>query len=89
MLDATSPLTETLRYALEHESFLSGFLYDPRLELTRANPETPVADPFVMLAVCADECRTRGVAFRTWLEHALIRLKQPGPPPPPESLFPR
>ena len=89
VLDATSPLTETLRYALEHESFLSGFLYDPRLELTRANPETPVADPFVMLAVCADECRTRGVAFRTWLEHALIRLKQPGPPPPPESLFPR
>lgn len=89
VLDAASPLAETLRYALEHESFLSGFLYDPRLELSRANPETPVADPFILLAVCADECRMRGVPFRTWFEHILIALKQPGPPPPPDTLFPR
>ena len=89
VLDAASPLAETLRYALEHESFLSGFLYDPRLELSRANPETPLADPFTKLAVCADECRTRGLTFRAWLEHALFILKQPGPPPPPDSLFPR
>lgn len=88
VLDAASPLAETLHYALEHESFLSGFLYDPRLELTRANPETPLADPFTQLAVCADECRTRGVAFRAWLERVLFQLKQPGTPPPPESLFP-
>ena len=89
VLDAASPLAETLRYALEHESFLSGFLYDPRLELSRANPETPVADPFILLAVCADECRMRGVAFRTWFERVLIALKQPGSPPPPDMLFPR
>ena len=89
VLDAASPLAETLRYALEHESFLSGFLYDPRLELSRANPETPIADPFILLAVCADECRMRGVLFRTWFERVLIALKQPGPPPPPDTLFPR
>lgn len=89
VLDAASPLAETLRYALEHESFLSGFLYDPRLELSRANPETPIADPFILLAVCADECRMRGVPFRTWFERVLITLKQPGPPPPPDTLFPR
>ena len=89
VLDAASPLAETLRYALEHESFLSGFLYDPRLELSRANPETPIADPFILLAVCADECRMRGVPFRTWFERVLIALKQPGPPPPPDTLFPR
>jgi len=86
-LDARSPLAEAIRYALEHESFLSGFLHDPSLELARANPETPVADPFAMLAVCADECRTHGVSFRAWLEHALIMLKQTDPPPP-ETLFP-
>lgn len=88
VLDAASPLAETLRYALEHESFLSGFLYDPRLEFSRANPETPLADPFALLAVCADECRTRGVTFRTWFERVLTALKQPNPPPP-ETLFPR
>ena len=81
VLDAASPLAETLRYALEHESFLSGFLYDPRLELSR--------DPFILLAVCADECRMRSVPFRTWFERVLIALKQPGPPPPPDTLFPR
>ncbi len=83
-----SLLGETLAFALEHESSLSEFLHDPRLELSRANPETPVADPFASLAVCADECRTRGVPFRAWLETALFELKQPNPPPP-ESLFPR
>ena len=70
------------------ESVLSGFLYDPRLELSRANPETPLADPFAMLAVCADECRTRGVSFRAWLERVLTALKQ-AEPPQPDTLFPR
>ena len=88
VLDGGSPLAETLRHALEHESVLSGFLYDPRLELNRANPETPLADPFAMLAVCADECRTRGVSFRWWLERVLTAQKQANPPPP-DSLFPR
>lgn len=88
VLDAGSPLAETIRHALEHESILSGFLYNPRLELSRANPETPLADPFAMLAVCADECRTRGVSFRAWLERVLTALKQ-AEPPPPDSLFPR
>ena len=88
VLDASTPLAETIRHALEHESVLSGFLYDPRLELSRANPETPLADPVVMLAVCADECRMRGVSFRVWLEEVLTALKQPEPPPP-DSLFPR
>ena len=83
-----SPLAEALRHAVEHEKSLSEFLYDPRLELSRANPETPVADPFAMLAICADECRMRGVSFRVWLEDTLVRLKQPDPPPP-GSLFPR
>ena len=83
-----SPLAEALRHAIEHEKSLSEFLYDPRLELSRANPETPVADPFAMLAICADECRTRGVLFRVWLENTLVRLKQPDPPSP-GSLFPR
>ena len=83
-----SPLAEALAFALEHEVSLSEFLHDPALELSRANPEKPVADPFAMLAVCADECRTRGVSFRAWLEDTLVKLKQPNPPPP-ESLFPR
>ena len=87
-LNAGSPLAETIRCALEHESFLSVFLYDPRVEFTRANPAMPIADPFAVLAVCADECRVRGVPFRAWLEHTLIMRKQPNPPPP-ESLFPR
>ena len=82
-----SPLAETIRHALEHERILSEFLHDPRLELSRANPETPVADPVAVLAVCADECRMRGVSFRTWLENALVKLKQPAQPPF-ESLFP-
>ena len=56
--------------------------------MSRANPETPVADPVAILAVCADECRTRGVPFRTWLEDTLVKLKQPDPPPL-ETLFPR
>jgi len=86
--DPRSPLAGALRHAVEHESLLSGFLYDPRLELSRANPETPVADPFSVLAVCADECRAHGVSFRDWLEDALVKLKQPDPPPP-GSLFPR
>ena len=63
-IDARSPLAETIRHALELESRLCGFLYDPRLELSCANPETPVADPFTALAVCADECRMRGVSFQ-------------------------
>lgn len=88
VLDAGSPLAETIRHALEHESVLSGFLYDPRLELSRANPETPLADPFAMLAVCADECRTHGVSFRAWLERVLNAQKQSDPPSP-DSLFPR
>ena len=83
-----SPLAEALTFALEHEVSLSEFLYDPRLELSRANPETPVADPFAMLAVCEGECRTRGVSFRAWLEDTLVKLKQPNPPPC-TSLFPR
>lgn len=83
-----SPLGEALRHAVEHEKTLSEFLYDPRLELFRANPETPVADPFAMLAICADECRTRGVSFRVWLEDTLDKLKQPDPPSP-DALFPR
>ena len=82
-----SPLAEALRHAVEHEKILSEFLYDPRLELSRANPETPVADPFAMLAICADECRSRGVSFRVWLEDTLVSLKQPNPPP--GTLFPR
>jgi len=88
LLNADSPLAETIRYALEHESLLSAFLYDPRVEFTRANRTMPIGDPFAVLAVCADECRTRGVPFRSWLEHTLIMRKQPNPPPP-ESLFPR
>ena len=87
VLKADSPLAETLRYALEHETFLSCYLYDPRMEFSRANPDQPLSDPFAALAVCADECRARGVAFRSWIEHALVMLKQPNPPPP-ESLFP-
>lgn len=83
-----SPLAEALRHAVEHEKMLSEFLYDPRLELSRANPETPVSDPFAVLAICADECRSRGVSFRVWLEETLVRLKQPNPLTP-ESLFPR
>ena len=83
-----SPLAEALRYAVEHEKSLSEFLYDPRLELSRANPETPVADPFAMLAICADECRLHGVSFRIWLADVFVRLTEPNPPPP-ESLFPR
>ena len=85
--DPRSPLAGMLRHAIEHERILSEFLHDPRLELSRANPETPVADPIAVLAICADECRMRGVSFRTWLEDALVKLKQPNPPPF-ESLFP-
>jgi len=90
-LSAQNPqsiLAEALVFALEHESSLSEFLHDPRAELSRANPETPVADPFAMLAICADECRSRGVSFHAWLGNTLIRLKQPNPPPP-VALFPR
>ena len=82
-----SLLAEALAFALEHEGSLSEFLHDPGLELSRANPETPVADPFAMLAICADECRLRGVSFLAWLENALARLKQPNPPT--VELFPR
>jgi len=83
-----SPLAETIRYALEHEGALAEFLHDPRIELFCPTPETPVADPFAALAVCAEECRTHGISFRAWLEDTLVRLKQPNPPPF-ESLFPR
>ncbi len=83
-----SPLAETIRHALEHESILSEFLHDPHMELFRTPPETPVADPVAALAVCADECRMKGIPFRTWLEDALVKLKQPNPPPV-KSLFPR
>lgn len=83
-----SPLAEALRYAAEHENVLSAFLYDPELELSRANPETPAAGPLAVLTVCADECLARGVSFRAWLERTLVRLKQPDPPPP-DTLFPR
>ena len=90
-LSAQNPqsiLAEALAFALEHESYLSEYLHDPRLELSRANPETPVADPFAILAVCADECQSRGVSFRAWLENTLAQLKQPNPPPF-VALFPR
>jgi hypothetical protein len=83
-----SPLAQTLRYALEHERGLSELLHDPRLELSRRETGTPVADPFAALAVCAEECRANGVSFRAWLEDTLVKLKQPDPPPP-DSLFPR
>lgn len=83
-----SPLAGALRYAAGHEGILSAFLHDPGLELTRANPETPVAGPFAALAVCADECLGHGVSFRSWLEGTLVKLKQPDPPPL-ASLFPR
>ena len=83
-----SPLAGALRYAMEHESILSSFLHDPAMEMICANPETPVADPFAVLAVCADECRMRGISFRSWLENALVRLKQSDPPSP-DALFPR
>ncbi|MBP5585996.1 MAG: transposase [Lentisphaeria bacterium] len=86
--DPRSILSEALSFALEHETSLSEFLHDPRLELFRANPETPVADPFAALAICADECRSRSVSFRVWLEKTLVRLNRPNPPPP-ASLFPR
>ena len=86
-LNPRSPLAEALDFALEHENTLSEFLYDPAMELSRANPETPVADPFAALAICADECRTRGVSFRAWLEDTLVKLKRPTPLPP-DSLFP-
>jgi hypothetical protein len=82
-----SPLAGTLRYAIEHERTLSVFLHDPRIELSCANPGTPVAEPFAALAACADECRMHGVSFRAWLEDTLIKLKQPEPPPF-ESLLP-
>ena len=83
-----SPLAGALRYAMEHESILSSFLHDPAMEMICANPETPVADPFAVLAVCVDECRMRGISFRSWLENALVRLKQSDPPSP-DALFPR
>ncbi len=83
-----SPLAAALRHAVEHESVLSSFLHDPAAEMIRANPDTPVADPFAALAVCADECRSRGLSFRSWLEKTLVSLKQSNPPPP-EALFPR
>ena len=83
-----SPLAEALAFALEHENFLSEFLYDPGLELSRANPGTPVADRMAVLAVCSDECLAHGVSFRAWLENTLVALKQPDPPPP-DTLFPR
>ena len=76
-----SPLTEAIRCALDHECALSEFLYDPGLELSRTSPETPVDEPYAVLAVCADACRTNGVPFRAWLEDVIIKLKQPVPPP--------
>ena len=86
-LDPGSPLAETLRYAVEHETVLSEYLYDPRVEMTAAKPDGFRPNPLAELEICAAECERRGVFFRAWLEHAIVMLKQT-PPPPPETLFP-
>lgn len=83
-----TPLAETLRYAVEHESVLCEYLYDPRVEMAVAPPDELHPGPLAALEILAAECDRRGVFFRRWLEHALVMLKQV-PPAPPETLFPR
>lgn len=83
-----TPLAETVRYAVEHESVLCEYLYDPRVEMSVAPPDELHPDPLAALEILAAECEKRGVFFRGWLEHALVMLKQT-PPAPPETLFPR
>ena len=83
-----TPLAETIRYAIEHESVLCEYLYDAHVEMTVAPPDDLHPDPMAVLEILAAECEKRGVFFRRWLEHALVMLKQT-PPAPPETLFPR
>ena len=83
-----TPLAETLRYAVEHESVLCEYLYDAHVEMAVAPPEELHPGPQAALEILAAECKKRGVFFRVWLEHALVMLKQV-PPAPPETLFPR
>jgi len=83
-----TPLAETLRYAVEHESVLCEYLYDAHVEMAVAPPDELHPEPQAALEILAAECEKRGVFFRTWLEHALVMLKET-PPAPPETLFPR
>ena len=83
-----TPLAETLRYAVEHESVLCEYLYDAHVEMAVAPPDELHPEPQAALEILAAECEKRCVFFRTWLEHALVMLKQT-PPAPPETLFPR
>ena len=83
-----TPLAETLRYAVEHESVLCEYLYDPRVEMSVAPPDELHPDPQAALEILAAECGKRGVFFRGWLEHALVMLRQT-PPASPDTLFPR
>ena len=83
-----TPLAETLRYAVEHESVLCEYLYDAHVEMAVAPPDELRPGPLAALEILAAECEKRGVFFRGWLEHALVMLKQT-PPAPPETLFPR
>ena len=83
-----TPLAETLRYAVEHESVLCEYLYDPRVEMAVAPPDELHPDPRAALEILAAECGKRGVFFRGWLEHSLVMLRQT-PPASPETLFPR
>jgi len=83
-----TPLAETLRYAVEHESVLCEYLYDAHVEMAVAPPDELHPGPLAALEILAAECGKRGVFFRRWLEHALVMLKQT-PPAPPETLFPR
>ena len=43
-----TPLAETLRYAVEHESVLCEYLYDPRVEIAVAPPDDLRPDPFLL-----------------------------------------
>ena len=83
-----TPLAETIRYAVEHESVLCEYLYDAHVEMTVAPPDELHPEPLAALEILAAECEKRGVFFRGWLENALVMLKQT-PPAPPETLFPR
>ena len=86
-LASETPLAETLRYAVEHESVLCEYLYDAHVEMAVAPPDELHPDPLAALEILAAECEKRGVFFRGWLEYALVQLKQT-PPAPPETLFP-